>query len=86
MTQQHAIAIGSTLIPDPLQIDAGDVVVWQNNTATAETATSDDGGQTFTTGPIQPNANSLPISVPTSTAYTVSPAGFQSSITVNQGG
>jgi hypothetical protein len=36
-------------------------VIWQNTTTAVQDATSDDGGQTFTTGPIQPAQNSLPI-------------------------
>jgi hypothetical protein len=86
MTQQSTVTIGNTLIPDPLQIDAGDVVVWRNSTPAVQAASSDDDGQTFTTGPIQPTANSLPISVPASTGYTVSPAGLRGSIAVNQEG
>jgi hypothetical protein len=57
-------------------------VVWVNATNAVQTAGSDDGGQTFTTGPVQPGANSLPITVPVSTPYTVQPAGLHGSITV----
>src|ERR1017187_6710565 len=80
---QSTVTIGAKLNPDPLSITAGDIVVWVNNTAEAQNASSNDGGQTFITGLIQPNGNSLPITVRTSTTYTVSPAGLLGSITVN---
>jgi hypothetical protein len=82
----HQVNIGAALNPDPVVMAGNDVVVWTNHTAVVQTASSNDGGQTFTTGPIQPNSNSLPIAVPASTAYTVSPAGLAGMITVNQGG
>jgi hypothetical protein len=47
--------------PNPLNIPANTQVVWVNATGTVQDATSNDGGQTFTTGPIQPGQNSLPI-------------------------
>jgi hypothetical protein len=47
--------------PNPLNISANTQVVWGNATTTVQDATSNDGGQTFTTGPIQPGQNSLPI-------------------------
>jgi hypothetical protein len=80
--KQLTVTITTVLTPDPVTIDAGDIVVWVNNTSDPQTASSNDAGQTFTTGPIQPNANSLPIAVPASTVYSVSPAGLQGSITV----
>lgn len=76
----HNINIASALVPKSISISDGDAVVWINNTATVQTASSNDAGQTFTTGPIQPNANSLPIAVPSATSYTVSPAGFTGNI------
>lgn len=82
---QHSITIGITLMPDPLSIAVGDTVIWINTTAAVQHAGSNDGGQIFTTGPIQPNAQSLPISVPSSTGYTVSPAGLQGNISITQG-
>jgi len=80
--KQFTVTIGATLNPDPLAISAGDIVVWANSTTQVQTAASDDGGQTFTTGPIQAGANSLPITVPASTPYTVVPAALHGSITV----
>jgi hypothetical protein len=35
-------------------------ITWQNTTTVVQDATSSDGGQTFTTGPIQPGQSSLP--------------------------
>ena len=81
--KQVSVSIAAALNPDPIIIAAGDIVVWTNNTAMVQTASSNDGGQTFTTGAIQPGANSLPITVPASTSYAVSPAGLQGNITVN---
>lgn len=82
MTQQATVTIGATLNPDPVQINAGDIVVWTNNTTAVQTVSSNDSGQTFTTGTIQPGANSLPISVPSTTGYTVSPAGLTGTVNV----
>lgn len=73
----------AVLDPNPITIDAGDTVVWTNSTATVQTASSRDGGQTFTTGAVQPGANSLPITVPRSTSYAVAPAGVNGNITVS---
>jgi plastocyanin len=78
----HQILITGMLNPDPLTMNRGDAVVWTNNTAAVQNVNSNDAGQTFTTGPIQPNANSLPITVPTSTSYSVSPAGLAGTINI----
>jgi plastocyanin len=80
---QVNVSIDAALNPDPIQINAGDIVVWTNNTTAVQTASSNDAGQTFTTGAIQPGANSLPITVPSSTGYTVQPAGLRGKVTVN---
>ena len=80
---QVNVSIAAVLNPDPIAMSSGDIVVWTNNAAAAQTVSSNDAGQTFTTGIIQPGANSLPIVVPSSTGYTVQPAGLQGSITVN---
>ncbi|MGA2736749.1 MAG: hypothetical protein ABSG65_04785 [Bryobacteraceae bacterium] len=80
--KQVNVTIVSILNPDPVQIDSGDIVVWTNNTTAVQTVSSNDGGQTFTTGPVQPGANSLPITVPTTTGYTVSPAGLAGTVIV----
>jgi plastocyanin len=81
---QNSVTIANALIPSSITIAPGDTVVWVNQTAGVQTASSNDGGQTFTTGPIQPGASSLPITVPGSTGYRVSPAGFPGTITVNR--
>jgi hypothetical protein len=80
---QLAVNISAALSPDPANISAGDSVVWNNNTAGVQTVSSDDGGRTFTTGPIQPGSNSLPIAVPASSSYTVAPAGLHGNVVVN---
>jgi hypothetical protein len=81
--QRKDVIIGTSLNPDSLAITKGDIVVWLNNTPQVQTASSIDAGQTFTTGPIQPGAKSLPIAVPASTAYRVTPATLSGTITVN---
>lgn len=78
----HTVSIGAALNPQSVRITSGDIVIWVNNTTAVQTASSDDGGQTFTTGPIQPGASSLPITVPASTTYTVSPAGLDGNVSV----
>jgi plastocyanin len=80
---QVNVSIAAALNPDPININSGDIVVWTNNTTSVQTASSNDAGQTFTTGPIQPGANSLPITVPSSTGYSVKPAGLQGTVNVN---
>ncbi len=79
---QATVTIGVTLSPETVQINVGDIVVWTNNTSDVQTVSSNDSGQTFTTGTIQPNANSLPITVPSTAGYTVSPAGLNGTVNV----
>lgn len=79
---QFTVTISTSLSPDPVQIHLGDIVIWTNNTTAVQTVSSNDGGQTFTTGPVQPNANSLPITVPSTTGYGVSPAGLSGTVNV----
>jgi plastocyanin len=81
--KSQTVSIGASLNPGSLTITAGDIVVWVNNTSQAQTVSSVDAGQTFTTGAIQPGAKSLPITVPASTAYNVAPAMLSGNITVN---
>lgn len=81
MIKEVTVTIGSALKPDPIHIDEGDIVVWSNATTAVQTVSS-DSGQSFTTGTIQPNENSLPITVPGSTAYTVTPANLHGTVTV----
>lgn len=57
----HQVSIGTELNPDPIVVAVGDTVTWINGLTPVQTVSSDDGGQTFTTGPIQPGGHSLPI-------------------------
>lgn len=82
--KQATVTITTALQPDPVKIHAGDIVVWVNSTKAVQTVSSNDGGQTFTTGPVQPDANSLPITVPKTTAYSVSPAGLKGTVSVSR--
>jgi plastocyanin len=84
MIKQVNVTIGSALTPDPIHINAGDIVVWANATAAVQTVDSNTG-QSFTTGAIQPNENSLPITVPGTTTYTVTPAKLHGTVTVAHG-
>jgi plastocyanin len=81
MIKEVTVTIGTALKPDPIHINAGDIVVWANATATVQTVNSDTG-QSFTTGAIQPNENSLPITVPGTTTYTVTPANLHGAVKV----
>jgi hypothetical protein len=58
---QQTVTIGAALNPAQLTINENDTVVWINASAQVQTVTSQDGGATFTTGPIQVNSRSLPI-------------------------
>src|SRR5262249_56813333 len=44
-----------------LEVHVGDSLVWSNQARTTHTATSDDDGQTFDTGNIEPGKSSTPI-------------------------
>jgi plastocyanin len=79
--KEVTVTIGSALTPDPIHINQGDIVVWTNATTVAQTVSSDTG-RSFTTGAIQPDENSLPITVPGSTTYTVTPANLHGKVTV----
>ena len=81
MIKQVTVTIGSALNPNPIHINAGDIVVWANATTAVQTVNSDTGNS-FTTGGIQPNENSLPITVPGTTTYTVTPANLHGSVKV----
>jgi plastocyanin len=47
--------------PKKLEVRVGDSVVWNNESRTAHTATSDDEGKTFDTGAIEPGKSSKPV-------------------------
>jgi len=47
--------------PKNLEVHVGDSVVWSNQARTTHTATSDDDGQTFETGNIEPSRSSTPV-------------------------
>ena len=47
--------------PKILEVHVGDSLVWSNQAHTTHTATSDDDGQTFDTGNIEPGKSSTPI-------------------------
>jgi plastocyanin len=59
--KQHTVAIRSAFDPQTINIVVGDAIVWVNQTLQADNVSSDDGGQTFMTGPVQAGASSLPI-------------------------
>jgi hypothetical protein len=59
---QHNVTIDNNgLNPAQIAIVSEDTVVWTNSSTQVQTVSSDDGGATFTTGPIQIGSFSLPI-------------------------
>jgi hypothetical protein len=58
---EHTVSVDAALSPDPLEVETDDTVVWVNASGQAQSIGSVDGGQAFTTGPIQPGEQSLPI-------------------------
>lgn len=68
--------------PNPVTVHTGDSIEWLNSTNQVEDAT----GQTFTTGPIQPAATSLPISFdfPDPALNYSSSTGLQGTVVVLQ--
>jgi hypothetical protein len=85
---QATVTISSTgFSPNPLTISANTLVIWQNTTAAVQDATSNDSGQTFTTGQIQPGQHSLPITFSGGPSaqqipYSSTASGLTGSITV----
>jgi|SoiMethySBSTD1v2_1073268.scaffolds.fasta_scaffold1552001_2 hypothetical protein len=70
---EHSVIIDHSLHPAQISISTDDTIVWINSSQQVQTVTSDDNGQTFTTGPIQINSRSLPIvfsKVSTGVPYT----------------
>ena len=70
MTQATVKITAAGFNPNPVVVGFVEIVgepapqcqiTWQNTTTVVQDATSSDGGQTFTTGPIQPGQSSLPI-------------------------
>lgn len=85
MTQATVKITATGFSPNPLNIPANTQVLWVNATTTVQDATSDDGGQTFTTGPIQPGQNSLPITFSKGGAkipYSSTASGFKAVVSV----
>jgi hypothetical protein len=58
---EHSVTISNVLNPANITISVDDTIVWINSSAQVQGVASDDGGATFTTGPIQINSRSLPI-------------------------
>jgi hypothetical protein len=85
MTQTTVKITATGFNPVQLNIPPNTQVVWINATTTVQDATSNDGGQTFTTGPIQPGQNSLPITFSQSSAlipYSSTASGFKGVVSV----
>ena len=62
MTAVKKVTINTqSYVPDKLQVQVGDSVVWTNQSRTPHTATSDDRGETFDTGEIRPGKSSKPV-------------------------
>lgn len=80
----HSVVIDTVLNPSAITIVEGDRIVWTNSSAQVQSASSDDGGVTFATGPIQPGADSLPIAFddPTASLPYSCPSGLHGTIAV----
>lgn len=68
--------------PVSITVTEGDAIQWTNSTAQVQDAT----GQTFTTGPIQPGATSLPLTfdfADPGLSYSSTTSGFQGTVVVN---
>lgn len=79
---QTTVTIESTgFSPSPVTIQVGDTIQWRNATQQVQDASS----PTFTTGPIQPGSDSLPIVLDFADAHLAytSTTGFQGVVTVN---
>lgn len=57
MANKTVVITDLSFNPNPVTIEVGDTITWSNNTQHVHVVT----GPTFTTGQIQPNADSLPI-------------------------
>ena len=64
----HNVTIDDSLNSVQISINTGDTIVWINLSQKLQTVSSDDGGQTFTSGPIAINSQSLPIIFSTASA------------------
>jgi hypothetical protein len=58
---ENNVIITFDLNPSQITINVDDTIVWINSSTQIQTVSSDDGGQTFTTGTIEVNSQSLPI-------------------------
>lgn len=83
MPRTTVTIISTGFSPNPVTIQAGDSIEWANSTQQVQDAT----GATFTTGPIQPGAGSLPISfdfADPNISYISTTTGFQGSVVVQE--
>jgi plastocyanin len=56
------VRMGSlSFVPSRIEIHVGTAVVWANEARTVHSVTSDDGGQSFATGEVEPGKTSKPI-------------------------
>ncbi|SRR6266481_3344308 len=83
MPRTTVTIISTGFSPNPVTIQVGDSIEWANSTQQVQDAT----GATFTTGPIQSGAGSLPISfdfADPNISYTSTTTGFQGSVVVHE--
>jgi plastocyanin len=64
MSGTNVLITNAGFAPDPVEIQAGDMIVWTNQTMALQDATSADDGVTFRTGPLPSGSSSLPITLP----------------------
>jgi len=86
MVKQVSVKVsGSTVSPNPVSVAVNDQIVWINQGSSVIGLLSSDGGVTFTTGPIQPGQQSLPITMMAPNpglAYISNPPGVKGKIIV----
>lgn len=81
MAHHNVTISNSGFTPQTMTIQEGDSVEWVNSSDQVQDAT----GDTFTTGPIQPNSNSLPIAFDFASpgiSYQSTTSGLQGTIVV----
>jgi hypothetical protein len=83
---QQSVTIGEVLNPAQITVSIDDAIVWTNASTQVQMVTSDDGGATFATGPIQVRSDSLPVVFSNASAgvpYTCS-AGLKGMVIVTR--
>jgi hypothetical protein len=84
---EHTVRLTPAPVPDPITVETGDSVIFDNTAGTAVENVSSNDGVTFTTGRIHPGSTSMPIrfdSACPGVAYTTT-SGRTGTVIVNRG-